>query len=141
MAMREEDKLGTQVRSASGLNIAAGAWLIIAPFLLAYSDVAEGVWNDVIVGLAVLAFASYRVARPGSGIGLSWTNALLGGWLIIAPFALGYSDVTAAVWNDVIVGVVVVSLAIWSAAVGGRLHKHNMMEMQSGRDEGHGRAA
>ena len=124
--MATRDGLATQVRWASGLNIAAGAWLILAPFALMYSDVTAAVWNDVLVGIAVLAFASYRTARPASGIGVSWTNAVLGGWLVLAPFALAYSDVTTAISNDIVVGVIVLSLAIWSAVGGGRLRSSSM---------------
>jgi|ERR671922_2512295 hypothetical protein len=124
--MATRQGLATQVRWASGLNIAAGAWLILAPFVLMYSDVTGAVWNDVLVGIAVLAFAWYRTARPASGIGASWTNAVLGGWLVLAPFALAYSDVTAAISNDIVLGVIVLSLAIWSAAAGGRLRTESM---------------
>jgi hypothetical protein len=43
---------------------------------------------------------------------LSWINFVLGLWLIIAPFALRYSTVSTAMWNNVIVGIVVAVLAI-----------------------------
>ena len=94
---------------------------MIAPFALGYSDVTAGVWNDALVGLVVLSFAWYRVGRPSRGIGLSWTNAVLGGWEIFAPFALGYSAIMAGVWNDVVTGVVILSLAAWSAVAGAKL--------------------
>ncbi len=44
--------------------------------------------------------------------GLSWLNFVLGLWLIVAPFALHYWEITTAMWNNVIVGVVVAILAI-----------------------------
>ncbi len=44
--------------------------------------------------------------------GLSWVNFVLGLWLIVAPFALHYRDITTAMWNNVIVGIVVAILAI-----------------------------
>lgn len=40
----------------------------------------------------------------------SGTNAVLGSWLVIAPFALMYG-VASATWNDAIVGVLVATLA------------------------------
>ena len=39
----------------------------------------------------------------------------LGAWLVIAPFALGYTALVAAFWNDIIAGIVVVVLAGWAA--------------------------
>jgi hypothetical protein len=34
-----------------------------------------------------------------------WVNAALGAWLIVSPFILGFGSVTAALWNQLIVGV------------------------------------
>lgn len=36
-----------------------------------------------------------------------WTCIVAGIWLILAPFALGYSTVAAALWNDIILGLIV----------------------------------
>lgn len=36
-----------------------------------------------------------------------WIPLILGLWLIAAPFVLGYSHISAAMFNDVIVGIVV----------------------------------
>jgi len=45
----------------------------------------------------------------------SWTNVLLGLWLLIAPFTLGYPHLGAAVTSDVLAGLVIASLAFWRA--------------------------
>ncbi len=109
------------MRWSSGTNIAAGAWLLIAPFVLGYSAVGAAVGNAITVGLLVLALAWYRTAKPAKGIGASWSNAVLGGWLVVAPFALGYSGTGAAVANDIIVGLIVLTLGAVSAVAGNRL--------------------
>ena len=36
-----------------------------------------------------------------------WIGIILGIWLIIAPFALRYQHITFAMWNDIILGVLV----------------------------------
>ncbi len=55
----------------------------------------------------------------------SWVNFILGLWLIVAPFALGYSpQMGSKVANDVIVGIVVLVLALVRAVgVGRRLQR------------------
>jgi hypothetical protein len=78
----------------------------------------------------VAALAVARLARPLMNPSLSWINALLGLWLILAPFVLGYGAAVeaealaaagavggaqAAMWNDIIVGVIVLVLGAWSA--------------------------
>ncbi|MBW3665345.1 MAG: SPW repeat protein [Actinobacteria bacterium] len=109
------------VQWASGTNIVAGAWLLFAPFVLGVGDVTAAVWNGILVGLTLLSLAWYRTANPGQGIGASWTNAALGGWLLFAPFALGVGSVAAAAANGIIVGLIVLTAAITSAVAGRKL--------------------
>lgn len=113
-------------RTASGLNIIAGLWLIIAPFALGYSNIDAAMWNDVLVGIAVVILAGIRTATPGRYTGFSWTNVALGVWLIIAPFVLQYGaaavgNAGAAFWNDILLGIAVAALAWASAASTSRI--------------------
>jgi hypothetical protein len=105
-----------QVQLASGANLAVGLWLLIAPFVLAYNVASDAAtWNDVIVGIVVASLAAIRAFGAYSQGWLSWSNVALGVWLIITPFALGYSEHADPLWNDIIVGVIVASLGTWSA--------------------------
>ena len=55
----------SQIVAASGVNLLAGIWLIIAPFLLGYSDQAAPLWNDIIVGIIVALFGIWSaVSSP-----------------------------------------------------------------------------
>jgi hypothetical protein len=53
--------------------------------------------------------------------GLTWVNFVLGLWLIVAPFALHYGDITIAMWNNVIVGIVAI-FAMYRALESSSLH-------------------
>jgi len=98
-------------KAASGLNIIAGIWVIISPFILNYTPMQMALWNNIVV----LVFAWVRVANPGQYVALSWINFLLGIWLIIAPFVLTYTGSPVPVRNDVILGIIVGILGLWSA--------------------------
>lgn len=110
-----------QVTTASGLNLLLGVWLIIAPWVLNYSAVDGAVWNQVTIGVVVAVLAVARVAAPYRFAPLSWVNAVLGGWLVIAPFVLPYEEAggapAAVVWNDVLIGLLILALGVWSAVV------------------------
>jgi hypothetical protein len=87
------------------LNLVLGAWLIIAPFLGVGLGTPAAVWNSYIVGVAVLVFAWVALSRPHR-----WEeiiNLVLGVWLIISPFVLGYAHLRGAMWSHVIIGVVI----------------------------------
>lgn len=101
----------------SRLALAAGAWLLIAPFALDYTTTGAGFrahWNDVLVGIAVIVVAALRIALPGRTVALGLLAAGLGGWLISAPFVLDTAVGTEGVrptTNDVLVGVLLIVLA------------------------------
>lgn len=42
-----------------------------------------------------------------------WLFVLAGIWLIIAPFVLNYSETTAALWNDIVAGIIIAVVAIF----------------------------
>lgn len=103
------------VYSTSGINIIAGLWLLLAPFALGYATVETALWNSIIIGLAVAVMAIVRVVRPDEYEGVSWVNFVLGIWLLVSPFALGLANIEWLVWNNIIVGIVVLALAATSA--------------------------
>ncbi|MFC5381666.1 SPW repeat protein [Aquipuribacter nitratireducens] len=57
-----------------------------------------------------------RYYRDDSETGLTRTfsgiNVLLGIWLVIAPWVIGYGDQTNAVWNHTVIGIAVAVLAL-----------------------------
>lgn len=118
------ETLAPNVRTASGLNILAGLWLIIAPFVLGYYELKTPMWNDIAVGILVVALAATRLSKPVTTTWASWLNLVLGIWLVLAPFVLQYSDVTTPLWNDVVVGVIVAALALWSGVAATSRHAH-----------------
>ncbi|MEK7654208.1 MAG: SPW repeat protein [Patescibacteria group bacterium] len=44
---------------------------------------------------------------------LSWITLILGIWLIVSPFVLGYWRVTSALWVQITVGVLLSLVAVW----------------------------
>jgi hypothetical protein len=108
-----------QVRWASGLNIVAGLWLIISPFVLAYSGMQNALWNDVIIGIAVAALAAIRAGGWINQAWLSWVNLVLGAWVLVSPWVLGFTGDQTALWNNVITGAIVLILGGWSALATG----------------------
>jgi hypothetical protein len=101
--------------TASAVNLVAGLWLIISPWVFAAVGPGEqgGFWNSIIVGVVIAALAASRLY--GATAWPSWVNALLGGWVVVSPFVFAYTGNAAWTWNSVIVGVIVLILGITSA--------------------------
>lgn len=103
-----------RARYASAGNVLAGLWLIAAPFVVDFQAEAVATWNHFAVGVLVALMAALRAYDPEHRAGISWTNVMLGAWMIAAPFVLGYADITAALVNSIVVGIVVLGLGITS---------------------------
>ena len=94
-------------------NLVLGLWLGISPWALSYAGEVKPAWNAHIVGV-IIALASL-VALIAFQKWEEWVNAALAAWLIVSPYLLGFSTLTYALWNQLIVGVLVGILAIWAA--------------------------
>lgn len=101
-----------------GVKMILGLWLIIAPFFLRYSDITSAFWNDIIVGVLVVIFAGVRIFEAIRQTVLSWINTVLGVWLILAPFMLGYANNMKLLWNDIILGLIIAFISLIGASIG-----------------------
>jgi hypothetical protein len=66
------------------------------------------------VGGILLLSSMLRLWYPIPTIGLSWFNMILGLWVFISPFILGYMDQTGYAANTMILGVVIVGMSLSS---------------------------
>lgn len=89
--------------TAAALNVLAGIWLIISPFVLGYTG-ADATWNPIVFGAIAGVFALARLADART-VWLSWLNMAIGVWLFISAFWLASSS--QASWNVGVLGVVV----------------------------------
>jgi hypothetical protein len=94
----------------STLLFLAAVWLTVSAVPVAYMGAGrfDAFWSDLVVGLALCVVTLIRLIRPGTG--LTAVTLGLGLWLVAAPFLLGY-PLTVAMWNDLLVGLVVLALA------------------------------
>lgn len=109
--------------------LALGVWLFFAPLALSYGAAGGAAWNSYVVGAVVAVFAFAALLWPDSP-SEEWVNLVLGAWLVIAPFVLGfYASAVLAAWNQVVVGLLIAGEAIWAMASQriseARLHHHH----------------
>ncbi|MCO1660895.1 SPW repeat domain-containing protein [Pseudonocardia humida] len=107
----------------NALVLLPGAWLVAAPFLLGYDRAGaelSATVNDVATGVAVVLIAFLGTAARFRGAVLWAVEVALGAWLLAAPFVLFYSadsPATAATWNDIGTGTVIVVVAVTAATL------------------------
>ena len=100
------------------VNLILGIWLFVTPFFGMELISSTAAWNSYIFGVIVVALSIWALAQPRAWE--EWINLLVGVWLILAPFVLGFTMEKTAMWNHIIVGVIVGVDALWAAVVNPR---------------------
>ena len=101
----------------------AGAWLVIAAFAYDYSFTVAGSagrWNNLICGIVIAVVAAVRLVAFARTGWLGLVNVVLGFWLIVSPFVLGYpieGHRDAAKTNAMVVGVLVAIFSVTAVTV------------------------
>jgi hypothetical protein len=105
-----QDKIAALWRDA--INLVLGIWLIVSPIALGYAAQTTPAWNAYAVGVvvAVLSAAALWQFQKWE----EWLSAVLGAWLVVSPWILGFGVGHVATWNQVIVGFLGGVLAFWS---------------------------
>jgi hypothetical protein len=111
-------RLAAQWKDA--VNLVLGLWLIVSPWALSFAADGRPMWNASVIGLviAVAALAALISFHKWE----EWIEAALGLWLIISPYILGFTTQMNATVNQVIVGIIVAALAIWTVAGSATAH-------------------
>ncbi|RDI70732.1 SPW repeat protein [Halopelagius longus] len=100
-----------------------GLWMLAQAVL--FELAASQFWNDVLVGALFLVVGAYNYYRRSNerigNVAAAAVAALVGLWLIVAPFVLGVdagATETAndlGFWNDVVVGLIAAVIGGYSA--------------------------
>ena len=109
--MRFDDRSATQYRDAA--NLILGLWLAISPWVLSYMTETTPSLNANIVGVIIAVAAAAALVSFHKWE--EWANVALAAWLIVSPFVLDFASHANALWNQIIVGLLVGALALWTA--------------------------
>lgn len=95
--------------------IVLGVWLMLAPYVLGSS--APAAYSDHLLGALIITVVMIALADVGRAA--RSVNGLLGAWVIVSPWLLEGAT-AGAVWNDAIVGALVILLSFRRGRIGAR---------------------
>jgi hypothetical protein len=95
------------------INLILGALLFISPWLLGFADQTMAAWNAWIAGAVVVALSIAALVRFAEWE--EWVNIVVGLWILISPWVLGFAGINTARWTCVILGIVIAAMAAWEA--------------------------
>jgi len=105
------DKITHQWRDAA--NLILGIWLALSPTVLGYMTDTAPALNASVVGIVIAVAAAAALISFHQWE--EWVNVALAAWLIVSPFVLDYVAHSSALWNQIVVGVLVGGLALWTS--------------------------
>ncbi len=105
-----DDNASGQWRDAATLIL--GVWLALSPTVLAYMTDTTPALNATVVGILIAVSATAAIVSFQRWE--EWIILALAAWLIVSLFLLDYPVHTIAMWNQIVVGVLVGGLALWT---------------------------
>jgi hypothetical protein len=98
------------------VNLILGVWLFLSPWLLGYaSTTVNASWNARNFGVALVVFSAIAVSMPQ--VWEEVINLLIGIWMVISPWVLGFTGARSAESNAVIVGILAIVFSVWAMAM------------------------
>ena len=99
-----------------------GLWLLVSPWAFSYPEGSPQMINAFASGLVIAVLAAFDLYKT-----YFWAvvvNLLVGVWVAVSPWVLRLADQRVVMWNELIVGIAVVVLALWELRTDPEQHKH-----------------
>jgi len=107
----------------SALIALVGLWMILE--VLVVDLVIANLVNDLLAGILLLAVGGYNYYRQMNeqygSVGAAAVAALVGAWILVAPFVFGGEpalvpiDNNVGAWNNIVLGLIALALGAYSA--------------------------
>ena len=123
-------KPGRSNRWQDWANLVLAIWLFISPWVLQFgsgstvpppgaggggapiAETSNAAWNAWVLGVIVFLVALSAIGRME--FWQEWINLLLGIWVFVAPWVLGFLQLAAASWDHWVVGALIFLISIWN---------------------------
>lgn len=99
-------------RSQDWINLVLAVCLFISPWVVGFAGEAAAAWNAWVVAVVLGAIAV--AALTAFAEWEEWINLLLGIWLVISPWALGFAAMAGAMWTAIVLGALVAVVSAWA---------------------------
>nr|HET6901364.1 SPW repeat protein [Ktedonobacteraceae bacterium] len=94
-------------------NLVLGVILFIAPWFTVSWSHMNSSWDAWILGVVIVLVSLWALATPGT-IVPKVINLILGIWVFISPWILGFAYMAGIAWSAWIIGALVIILSAWA---------------------------
>jgi|GEM_PF-385904 hypothetical protein len=97
------------------VTLILGLWLIIAPFAGFVPAAAPEAVNSYVSGVLIVILSAWALDQPQ--LWKQWLKVAIGIWLILAPFAIGFTAEIEMMWSHLIAGILVGVAGLWATQI------------------------
>ena len=94
------------------VGIALGAWLLVSPWVLGYSDEGAAAMNALVLGTILVLQETLELGIHETVE--EWFDVVAGIWLLVSPIVLGFTSHAVASANAIVVGMLTILFAVWA---------------------------
>jgi cation transport ATPase len=94
----------------SSIELVIGLWLLFSPLALGFFSHPTAAMVTILIATVIFFVSQLGIANQQPWE--EWVNLIAAVCLIAAPWVLGYASITAAVWNSVVCGSLLVLFTV-----------------------------
>jgi hypothetical protein len=97
------------------VTVLLGVWILISPVVLGFAPGQPDVmWNSWFIGVVMLIVSAGRAVAEVPKVWQEAANLILGIWLVVSPWVLGFAGRASARNCTVVAGVLVLAVSLWT---------------------------
>ena len=105
------EKIRWQIRA----TVLLGALILISPMALGFAPAQHAaMWNSWLIGVAILIVSVGRAAAEVPTVWQELVNLVLGIWLVVSPWVLGFAAHVPARSSALVGGLLVIAVSVWT---------------------------
>jgi VIT1/CCC1 family predicted Fe2+/Mn2+ transporter len=87
------------------VSLYLGAWAFLTPWVIGHPAGAAVIASYVIAGFMICIFAIIGLVVFGPWP--EWVNIVLGAWMLVSPWLLGFASARSLMWSALLIGAMV----------------------------------
>jgi len=115
--MHTDNTAAHAIRVSAVINILIGLWVFVTPWIYGAAWNNPTSWNAWLLGPLLVLLALGRWLSPLTSRKVGWLNMLLGFWLFLSPWALGYTFNSGRFVNNLCAGAVIFFVSLYGVTI------------------------
>jgi hypothetical protein len=93
------------------VNLVLAVILFVSPWVLGFAAETAAAWTAWGTGVVIAVLAVAAIVQFAEWE--EWANGILGLWLVLSPWIVGFTNIVVAQWTHVVLGLLVAAVAGW----------------------------